>query len=133
MKSAEIREVNQMAEKTLFERNLEMWEKFVNYNMDLMFKVMEKAMESSQAVHEQMGKAADRTLEGSQEAQDRFAQAVNKTLEGSQAFQEQVTKATSAAVSAQAEATLVALKALERQVETMSKKMDELLKTEEQE
>jgi hypothetical protein len=36
-------------------------------------------------------------------------------------------------VSAQAEATLVALKALERQVEAVSKKMDELLETEDEE
>jgi hypothetical protein len=129
------KEVPKMAEKekTLFERNVEMWEKFVNQNMDLMFKTMEKAMEGSQAVQEQVSKAVDKSLEGSQETQGKIAQVVNKALEGSQAFQEQVAKAVGAAVSAQAHATLAALKALERQVEAVSKKVDELLKTEENE
>jgi hypothetical protein len=117
-------------EKTLFERNLEMFERFVNYNMDLMFKTMEKAMEGSQAVQEQVSQAVDRSVEGSQEAQDRVAQSVKRAIEGSQTFQEQVNSAVSSAVSTQAEVTLAALKALERQVETMSRKMDELLEIE---
>ena len=120
-------------EKTLFERNMEMWEKFVNQNMDLMFKSMEKAMEGSQAAQEQMGKMVDRSMEGSQEAQERVGQAINKAIEGSQTFQEQVASTVSAAISAQAEATLVALRALERQIETVSEKMDELLKSKDQE
>jgi hypothetical protein len=122
-----------MTEKSLFERNMEMWEKFVNQNMDLMFKTMEKAMESQEAVQSQVSKAVDRTVEGSGEAQDRLSQMMSKAWESSLALQEQVTHAVSAAVSAQAEATLVALKALERQVEAVSKKMDELLETHDEE
>ncbi len=80
-----------MSEKTVLEKNLEMWEKFVSGNMDLMFTSMEKAMESSQA------------------------------------FQAQVTKAVNSAVATQFEATLTALKALERQVEALSEKVDEVL------
>jgi hypothetical protein len=120
-------------EKTLFERNLEMFEKFVNYNMDLMFKTMEKAMEGTQAFQEQTANAVDKSFEGSQEAQEQINQAVKRTIEGSRALQEQVNKAVSSAVSTQAEATLTALKALERQVETMSAKMDELLAMEKEE
>jgi polyhydroxyalkanoate synthesis regulator protein len=120
-------------EKTLFERNMEMWEKFVNQNMDLMFKSMEKAMEGSQAAQEQVGKVIDRSMEGSQDAQERAAQAINKAIEGSQTFQEQVATAVSGVISAQAEATLVALRALERQVETVSEKMDEPLKSQDPE
>ena len=117
-------------EKTLFERNMEMFEKFVNYNMDLMFKTMEKAMEGTQAVQEQTVQAIDKSIEGSQEAQERVAQTIKRALESSQTLQEQVNKAVSSAVSAQADATLVTLKALQRQVETMSAKMDELLEIE---
>ena len=120
-------------EKKLFERNMEMWEKFVNQNMDLMFKSMEKAMEGSQIAQEQVGKVVDRSVEGSQGAQEMAAQTINKAIEGSQTFQEQVATAVSAAVSAQAEATLVVLRALERQVETVSAKMDELLQSKDSE
>ena len=120
-------------EKTLFERNMEMWEKFVNQNMDLMFKSMEKAMEGSQAAQEQVGKMVDRSMEGSQDAQERVGQAINKAMEGSQTFQEQVATSVSAIISAQAETTLVALRALERQVETVSEKMDELLQSQDSE
>ena len=103
-----------MTEKdpTLFERNMEMFEKFVNYNMDMMFKTMEKAMEGSQTFQEQTAKAVDKSLEGSQQAQEKIGDAVNRAIEGSQALQEQVNKAVSTAVSTQAEATLVALQAL---------------------
>lgn len=121
-----------MTEKSLFERNMEMWEKFVNQNMDLMFKSMEKAMESQEAVQAQVSKAVDKGVEGSGEAQDRFAQLMSKAWENSLTLQEQVAKAVSAGISAQAEATLVALRALERQVEAVSQKMDELIETEEE-
>ena len=90
-----------MTEKSMFEKNLEMWEKFVNTNMDLMFKSMEKTMEGSKAFQEQVSKAVERTMEESQTVQDRVSDTVSKTVEGSRSFQEQVAKAVNAAMTAQ--------------------------------
>ena len=118
-----------MTEQSMFEKNLEMWEKFVNANMDLMFKSMEKTMEGSAALQKQVAETVDRAVEESGAVQEQVSQAVNKTLEGSQAFQEQVAKGVSAAVSAQFDVTLKTLKALERQVEHLSERMDELIQT----
>ncbi len=122
-----------MTEKSMLEKNLEMWEQFVSTNMDLMFKTMEKTMEGSKAFHEQVSKAVDRAVDESRTVQDRVAQTVNKTLEGSQALQEQVAKAVNSAVSAQLDATLKTLKALQRQVETLSEKVDEFVESQRKE
>jgi uncharacterized coiled-coil protein SlyX len=118
-----------MTEKSTFEKNLEMWEKFVNTNMDLMFKSMEKTMEGSKAFQEQVSKAVDRTMEESQTVQDRVSQTVSKTIEGSRSFQEQVAKAVNAAMTAQMDATVAVLKSLERQVGTLSEKVDEFVES----
>ena len=77
-------------QKSFFEQNMEMWQKWSNAYMDTMFKMMDKGMDQTSAVQKQLN------------------QAVN------------------AAVSAQFEATLTALKALERQVELLSEKVDKL-------
>jgi phage shock protein A len=122
-----------MTEKSMFEKNMEMWEKFVNTNMDLMFKSMEKTMDGSKAFHEQVSKAVDRAVEESRTVQDRVSEVVNKTLEGSQAVQEQVTKAVNTAVTSQLEMTLTAIKSLERQVETLSEKVDEFIQSQSEE
>jgi uncharacterized coiled-coil protein SlyX len=122
-----------MSEKSMFEKNIEMWEKFINTNMDLMFKSMEKTMEGSKAFQEQVGKAVDRAVDESHTVQDRVSQAVSKTLEGSQALQEQVTKAVNAAVTTQLEVTLSAIKSLERQVETLSERVDEFVQSQKEE
>jgi len=79
-------------DKTLFEKNLEMWEKWTNTYMETMAKAMDKTMEQSSAI------------------------------------QKQVDKAVSAALTAQLEATLAGIKSLERQMQTLSAKVDELLK-----
>ena len=114
-------------EKSIFDKNLELWEKFVNTNMDLLFKAVEKTMEGSNAFQEQVAKAVDKNVDESGTVQDTVAQTVNKTLEGSQTLQRQVTNAVNAAVSAQLGATLAVLKTLERQVETLSQKVDQLV------
>jgi hypothetical protein len=116
-----------MTEQSMFEKNLEMWEKFVNANMDLMFKSMEKTMEGSAALQKQVSETVDKAVEESGAVQEQVSQAVNKTLEGSQALQEQVAKGVSAAVSTQFDLTLKALKALERQVEHLSERVDEFI------
>lgn len=122
-----------MTEKSMLEKNLEMWEQFVSTNMDLMFKTMEKTMEGSKSFHEQVSKAVDRAVDESRTVQDRVAQTVNKTLDGSQALQEQVAKAVNSAISAQLDATLTTLKALQRQVETLSEKVDEFVESQSKE
>lgn len=122
-----------MSEKSMFEQNMEMWEKFVNKNMDLMFKTMEKTLEGSKAFQDQVSKAVDRAVDESRTVQDRVSETVSRTVEGSKTFQEQITKAVNTAVSAQLEATLVTLKALERQVEALSEKMDELIEDQSEE
>ena len=78
-------------EKSLWEQNMAMWEKWSSTYTDTMFKTMEK------------------------------------TLEQSQIFRGQVDKAVNTAVSAQFEMTLAALRALEKQVETLSAKVDKLI------
>jgi UTP:GlnB (protein PII) uridylyltransferase len=45
-------------DKTLFETNMEMWEKWTGSYMDTMFKTMEKTMEQSAAFRKQLDKAA---------------------------------------------------------------------------
>jgi len=79
-------------DKSLFEKNIEMWERWTNSYMDTM------------------------------------ARAMDKTMEQSTAFRQQVEKAASVAVDAQLDATLAAIKALEKQVELLSSRIDELLK-----
>ena len=54
--------------------------------------------------------------------------AVEKAVEQSTAFQKQINDAVVAATGAQFEATLNAIKAVERQVEALSSKVDELTK-----
>jgi hypothetical protein len=120
-------------EKSILEKNLELWERFVNTNMDLLFTTVEKAMEGSNAFQEQVAKAVDKTMDESGTVQDTVTQTVNKTLEGSQTLQKQVTNAVSAAVSVQLEATLAVLKSLERQVESLSDKVDQLVDSESEE
>lgn len=79
-------------EKTFFDKNVEMWERWTSSYMDTMAKAMDK------------------------------------TLEQSAAFRQQVEKAAAMAVEAQLSATLTAIKALEKQVEALSGRIDELLK-----
>jgi predicted nucleic acid-binding Zn-ribbon protein len=81
-------------EKTFFEKNMEMWERWTNSYMDTMASAMEKTMEQSAAL------------------------------------KKQVDKAVATAVGTQMEATLTALRSLEKQVEVLSSKIDELLKQE---
>jgi L-2-hydroxyglutarate oxidase LhgO len=82
-------------EKTFFDKNMEMWEKWTGTYMDTMSRAMEKTMEQSAALRKQ------------------------------------VDKAVATAVGTQLEATLAGLKALERQVEILSSKIDEMLQREE--
>ncbi len=79
-------------DKSLFDKNLEMWERWTSSYMDTMAKAMDKTMEQSAA------------------------------------FRQQVEKAAAAAVDAQLDVALAAIKALEKQVETLSARIDELLK-----
>jgi hypothetical protein len=62
---------------------------------------------------------------------DSMFKAVEKTMEQSSAFQKQINDAVNTAVSAQLEATLTTLKAVERQVEALSSKVDQLLQEQE--
>ena len=75
----------------VFSKNMDMWEKFANANMDLMFKTMEQA------------------------------------LEGSQAFQRQINKSVNTAVTAQFDMLLGSVKSMERQLTTLSEKVDSLI------
>lgn len=77
-------------EKTMMEKNMEMWERWTGSYMDTMFKTMEKTMEQSTA------------------------------------FRKQVDKAVGTIVGAQMDAMLKAIQALERQVELLSAKVDEM-------
>lgn len=79
-------------DKTLFEKNIEMWERWTSSYMDTM------------------------------------ARAMDKTMEQSVAFQKQVEKAAAVAVDAQLGATLAAIQALEKQMEILSGRIEELLK-----
>ncbi len=58
---------------------------------------------------------------------DTMFKAMEKTLEQSTSFRGQVDKAVNAAMSTQLEMTLTAIKALERQIETLSAKVDKLV------
>jgi cbb3-type cytochrome oxidase cytochrome c subunit len=61
---------------------------------------------------------------------DTMSKAMEKTMEQSSAFKKQVDKAVATAVSAQFDATLAAIQSLEKQVEALSSKIDELLEQE---
>jgi hypothetical protein len=89
----------------LFEKNVEIWEKWTNTYMDTMAKAMDKTMEQSTAFRHQMEKA----------------------MEQSESFRKQMDEAVATAVNTQLDATLAALKSLEQQVENLSSKIDELL------
>ena len=58
---------------------------------------------------------------------DTMFKTVEKTMDQSQAFKEKVDKAVQDTVSAQMQATLTALQALQRQVETLNEKVDEMM------
>jgi hypothetical protein len=61
---------------------------------------------------------------------DTMAQAMDRTMQQSASFKEQMDKAVASAVGTQMDAMLGALKSLERQVETLSEKIDDMLKVE---
>jgi ubiquinone biosynthesis protein UbiJ len=82
-------------ERTFFDKNMEMWEKWTGTYMDTMSRAMERTMEQSASLRKQ------------------------------------VDKAVATALGAQLDATLEGIKALERQVELLSKKIDEMLQREE--
>jgi len=52
---------------------------------------------------------------------------MEKTMEQSQALRKQVDKTVATAVGTQMDATLAAIRSLEKQVETLSTKIDEML------
>ena len=79
-------------EKSLFDKSMEMWERWTGTYMDTMAKAMERTMDQSAA------------------------------------FRKQVDRAVTMAVETQLEATLTAIKALEKQVEALSGRIDEMLK-----
>jgi hypothetical protein len=58
---------------------------------------------------------------------DTVTKAVEQTMAQSAGFQAQVNQAVATAMSAQLEATLTAIKALEQQVQSLADKVDELL------
>ncbi len=58
---------------------------------------------------------------------DTMFKAMEKTVEQSTAFRGQVDKAVNTAVNTQLEVTLSAIKALERQVQVLSEKVDKLI------
>jgi hypothetical protein len=78
-------------DKSFFEKNMEMWERWTNSYMDTMASAMEKTMEQSTALRKQ------------------------------------VDKAVATAVGTQMDATLTAIRSLEKQVEALSAKMDEFM------
>jgi uncharacterized protein YceH (UPF0502 family) len=47
-----------------FKKNVEMWEKFTSGYMDMMFKTVEKTIEQSQSVKEQLDKIVGQTVSG---------------------------------------------------------------------
>ncbi len=83
-------------EKSYFEKNMEMWERWTGTYMDTMAKAMERTMDQSEA------------------------------------FRKQVDRAVAMTVETQLEATLTAIKALEKQVGLLTGKIDELLKEQHQ-
>jgi predicted nucleic acid-binding Zn-ribbon protein len=78
-------------EKSFFEKNMEMWERWTNSYMDTMASAMEKTMEQSTAL------------------------------------KKQVDKAVATAMNTQLDATLAAIRSLEKQVQTLSAKIDEMM------
>jgi ubiquinone biosynthesis protein UbiJ len=62
---------------------------------------------------------------------DTMSKAMDKTLEQSASFRKQVDKAVASTIGAQMDAALAGIQALERQVEMLSDKVDELLKEQE--
>jgi hypothetical protein len=62
-----------------------------------------------------------------------MAEAVDKTIEGTKTFQDQVTRAVAAGMAVQLDATMAVLQSLERQVEKLSVKVDELLESQQAE
>jgi hypothetical protein len=81
-------------EKSFFDRNMEMWERWTNSYMDTMSKAMEKTMEQSAGLRKQ------------------------------------VDKAVTTALGTQLDAALAAIQSLERQVEALARKIDEMAKEE---
>jgi len=82
-------------DKSFFEKNMEMWERWTSSYMDTMATAMEKTMEQSAAL------------------------------------KKQVDKAVATAVSTQMDAMLASLRSLEKQMEVLSGKIDEMLKDQE--
>jgi hypothetical protein len=78
-------------EKSFFEKNMDMWERWTSSYMDTMATAMEKTMEQSASLRKQ------------------------------------VDKAVATAVGAQMDATLAAIRSLEKQVEILAGKIDEML------
>ena len=61
---------------------------------------------------------------------DMMFKTVEKTIEQSRTFQERMNEAVNKSVSGQMDATMSALEALQRQVEALSAKVDELMEME---
>jgi RNA polymerase-binding transcription factor DksA len=61
---------------------------------------------------------------------DTMTKAVEQTMSQSSAFRKQVDRAVATAMSAQLEATLTAIRALEQQIQALATKVDELLQKE---
>jgi hypothetical protein len=78
-------------EKTIWEQNIALWEKWTGAYTDTMFKAMERSLDQSSIVRSQIDKAVN------------------------------------TAVSTQVGMTLASIKALERQIESLSAKVDQLL------
>ncbi len=78
-------------EKSFFEKNMQMWERWTSSYVDTMSAAMEKTMEQSAALRKQ------------------------------------VDKAVATAVGTQLDAALAAIRSLEKQVETLAGKIDEML------
>ena len=55
-------------EKNLFEKNLEMWERWTNSYTDTMFKAMEKGMDQSAAFGKQVDEAVNKAVHAQGEA-----------------------------------------------------------------
>jgi hypothetical protein len=82
-------------EKSFFEKNMEMWERWTSSYMDTMATAMEKTMAQSTAL------------------------------------KQQVDKAVATAVTSQMDAMLTSIRSLEKQIEMLSGKIDEMLKDQE--
>ncbi len=57
-----------MDEKSFFEKNMEMWEKWTGSYTDFMFKAMEKGMEQSATIQKQIDKAVGMAVHAQSEA-----------------------------------------------------------------